>query len=216
MKPSMLGLFLLFLILAPFLAFLIFFNIAAFSFAKLGLTPDGAVLLFALILIGSVVNIPITRKKLVVKEPVPLTLPFIFYYPPRVKEQIIAVNLGGAVIPSVFALYLLLTHAPVVPTLISVFIVTLVTRKLARPVQGVGIVIPTFIPPVIAGLCALILSPEVAPPVAYISGVWGTLIGADLLNLNKMHHLGTHMLSIGGAGIFDGILLVGIISSLIS
>ena len=49
-------------------------------------------------------------------------------------------------------------------------------------------------------------------PVAYVSGVLGTLVGGDLLNLNKARRLGAGIVSIGGAGVFDGIFLVGVFS----
>jgi uncharacterized membrane protein len=48
--------------------------------------------------------------------------------------------------------------------------------------------------------------------VAYVGGTLGTLIGADLLNLRKIHQLGTPVASIGGAGTFDGIFLYGILA----
>lgn len=40
----------------------------------------------------------------------------------------------------------------------------------------------------------------------------GTLVGGDLLNLGKARNLGAGTVSIGGAGVFDGIFLVGIFS----
>jgi uncharacterized membrane protein len=46
-------------------------------------------------------------------------------------------------------------------------------------------------------------------------GVVGVLIGADLLNLGKVSKLGAPILSIGGAGTFDGIFLTGLISVLL-
>jgi uncharacterized membrane protein len=63
-----------------------------------------------------------------------------------------------------------------------------------------------------------------AAPVAYIAGTLGTLIGADLLNLRAI--LRGSLLpateaeetpakvidSIGGAGVFDGIFLTGILA----
>jgi len=52
--------------------------------------------------------------------------------------------------------------------------------------------------------------------VAYISGVLGVLIGADLLNLKQLSKVGRGVMSIGGAGVFDGIYLVGIIAVLIA
>jgi uncharacterized membrane protein len=42
------------------------------------------------------------------------------------------------------------------------------------------------------------------------------LIGADLLNLDKLHGLGAPMASLGGAGIFDGIFLMGLLAVLLA
>ncbi|KFI35253.1 hypothetical protein HY02_02775, partial [Peptococcaceae bacterium SCADC1_2_3] len=86
-------------------------------------------------------------------------------------------------------------------------------KLVARSVQGVGIVMPAFIPPIAAAAVALILAPAQAAPVAYIAGTLGTLIGADLLNWRKIQSLGAQAVSIGGAGIFDGIFLVGIVAA---
>jgi uncharacterized membrane protein len=41
------------------------------------------------------------------------------------------------------------------------------------------------------------------------------LIGADILNLRKINRMGG-VASIGGAGVFDGIFLVGIVSVLLT
>ncbi|MBN2231069.1 MAG: DUF1614 domain-containing protein [Candidatus Thorarchaeota archaeon] len=40
----------------------------------------------------------------------------------------------------------------------------------------------------------------------------GTLIGADLLNLNKLSSLRTGAASIGSAGTWDGVFLTGILA----
>ena len=48
--------------------------------------------------------------------------------------------------------------------------------------------------------------------VASVSGSLGTLIGADLLNLGRIQGLGAPVMSIGGAGTFDGIFLTGIMA----
>ncbi|MBF7083787.1 DUF1614 domain-containing protein [Desulfallas sp. Bu1-1] len=201
------------ILLLPFFIFILFFQVAAFSFTKLGLSPEGAVLLFSLSIIGSVINIPVRKRYLIKQQH--FSLPFFFYYPPRVQEQVIAVNVGGAVIPVIFSLYLL-GRAPFLPALIATAVVAAVAKALARPVRGVGITLPAFIPPLVAAASALILAGENAAPVAYISGVWGTLIGADLLNYPRFRELGTHALSIGGAGVFDGIFLVGVVAALLA
>jgi uncharacterized membrane protein len=44
----------------------------------------------------------------------------------------------------------------------------------------------------------------------------GVLVGADLLNLDKIQGLGAPVASIGGAGTFDGIFLAGVIAVLIA
>lgn len=212
MMPLMWLLFLI--LLFPFLIFILFFQVATFSFAKLGLSPQGAVLLFSLSLIGGIINIPVSRQRFVVEEERSF-FSFLFYYPPRVREQIIAVNVGGAVIPVIFSLYLL-GRTPLFPALTAVIIVTMAAKALARPVPGVGISLPAFIPPLVAAAAAVLLAGKDAAPVAYIAGVWGTLIGADLLNLHRFRKMGAHVLSIGGAGVFDGIFLVGVVAALLA
>src|SRR5919109_1326440 len=54
---------------------------------------------------------------------------------------------------------------------------------------------------------AWLLAPAQAPMVAYISGSFGVLIGADLLNLRNLAALRAPVVSLGGAGTFDGIFL---------
>ena len=51
---------------------------------------------------------------------------------------------------------------------------------------------------------------------AYVSGVLGTLIGADLTNLGAIKKIGAPVASIGGAGTFDGVFLSGIIAVLLT
>jgi len=135
--------------------------------------------------------------------------------PPRVTHQVIAVNVGGAVVPVGFALYLL-PRAPLVPALLTTLTVTAVSRLLARLVPGVGIILPAWIPPLVSAGLAFLLARENPSPVAYIAGTVGTLIGADLLNWTNFKRLGAHMISVGGAGVFDGIFLAGVIAALMA
>ncbi|MCH7552064.1 DUF1614 domain-containing protein, partial [Patescibacteria group bacterium] len=44
----------------------------------------------------------------------------------------------------------------------------------------------------------------------------GVLIGADLLRLPKVMKGEVGIMSIGGAGVFDGIFLVGIVAALLA
>ena len=95
------------------------------------------------------------------------------------------------------------------------------TNMVARPVKGLGIVTPALLPPLTAALAALILTYFFNSPhdiifiIAYVGGTLGTLLGADLLNLNKIRDLGAPVASIGGAGTFDGVFLSGLIAVLL-
>lgn len=131
---------------------------------------------------------------------------------------LVAINLGGALIPTAVSIYLLSQSAQstLILSLIDIAIVALITKIIARPVKGVGIVTPALIAPIIAAVIALLLSPASAKTIAYTAGVIGTLIGADLVNLPKISKLGAPVASIGGAGTFDGVFLSGIIAVIIA
>lgn len=210
-----LGLILPILIALPILFLLIFLDIVTISFGKLGLSPAVAVALLLATLIGGMINIPVSRRRIVYEPPQPFYSRFFFYLPPQVTHQVIAVNLGGAIIPIGFALYLV-PRAPLVPTLVATIVMVIATRLLARPVAGVGIIMPAWIPPLISAGLAFLLARDNPAPVAYISGAVGTLIGADLLNWPSFKKLGSQLISIGGAGVFDGIFLAGIVAALIA
>jgi uncharacterized membrane protein len=101
-------------------------------------------------------------------------------------------------------------------SLVGVAIVAAVTKLIAKPVKGIGIITPAFVAPVVAAIVAVLIAPDSALVVAYVAGVLGTLIGADLLNLGKLGCLGAPVASIGGAGTFDGVFLSGIIAVIIA
>jgi len=190
------------LVLALFLLLAFaYLNLAEHVFRLLGLSPLGAFLVLGGSLLGSMVNIPLTRRRIQLVDPrvagmpawLRWMLPIVHYYPPAVVEQVIAVNVGGAVVPVVFSAYLLtLPTTKLLATLSATAIVAVVAKLLARPMPGVGITLPTFIPPLIAAVAAHFLVVAMggplasAAPVAYIAGTLGTLIGADLLNLPRI------------------------------
>lgn len=128
----------------------------------------------------------------------------------------IAVNIGGAVIPALISAYLLLRHKFWARGLIATGIVAAVCYTLAHTLPGVGTAEPVFVPALTAAIVALLLSGEQAASLAYASGSLGTLIGADLLNLGRIPSLGAPIASIGGAGTFDEIFLIGIVAVLIA
>ena len=208
------------LILLP----IVFADIMAASLAKLHLSHSAAVQLMIGIILGGFINIPIVRIEQPEDVPVrPLAIFGLDQALPEVtrmrRQTIIAVNLGGCVIPFGLVLYELiyLAHLGVTflaPVFIACIVTVVVCYFFAQPLPGVGIVMPGFIPPLAAIMTALLLAPTEAPATAFIAGVLGPLIGADLLHLRSITKVATTgVASIGGAGTFDGIVLSGILAA---
>jgi len=195
-------------------------GLIGYAYERLGISAHFIFPLLLLSLLGSSINIPVTQISggpVVSRQRVDFfgmryVIPFIEQH----EQTIIAVNLGGAVVPTLISLYLLFTTGLFVRGLLGVIFVSAIVYRLARPVPGVGIAIPIFVPPLIAALTGLLLAPEHAPALAYVAGTMGCLIGADLLNLHRLAGLGAPVASIGGAGTFDGIFFTGIIAVLLT
>ena len=212
----------LFLILLALLP-LVFGQLFATALMKLRLEPLTAILLVMGIILGGGINIPlkrIARKNALVEDPLAiLGLTSRWPWLQRVRQEtIIAVNVGGCLIPAGLAIYeiahLVFDSPQSLPWLaIAVAINTAICYRLAQPVSGVGIALPGLVPAAVAAISAFWLVPEQAPQVAFIAGVLGPLIGADLLHLRDIEALETGVASIGGAGTFDGIVLSGIVAA---
>ncbi|MBW1917885.1 MAG: DUF1614 domain-containing protein [Deltaproteobacteria bacterium] len=220
--PPLLMIFMLvFFVLAIFLFAFLQVGVIGLAFAKLGLPPQHLFGILLATLLGSMVNIPIghLESNQLIHDEVVSYFGMRYRVPKVIKPQktILAINVGGALIPLLISIYLIFKiHSLLLPVLVT-GIVALVTNRLARPVQGMGIAIPALIPPVIAAGGALIFSPvEIRAPIAYIAGTMGTLIGADLLKIKELRNLNAPVASIGGAGTFDGVFLSGIIAVLLS
>ena len=191
-----------------------------FAYLSLGVSSGTALLLLTGSLIGSYFNIPIARlpPEHIISAQV-REYYGMYYVIPLVHDwpaTVIAVNVGGALIPTLMSLYLLITRRLWIKGLIATAIVAVALHWLAHPMRGIGIAVPVFWPAVITAVVALLLAGGHAAPLAYIAGSLGTLIGADLSNLNKVHGLGAPVASIGGAGTFDGIFLTGILAVLLA
>jgi len=220
--PPFLAFFLFIFVFLLFFVFgLIQFGIFTWAFTRLGIPPEYLFSLLFLCIVGSMINIPIRRLR-IEEEPEEWETVAFFgmrFRPPRWsqrREMILAVNVGGAIIPTLISIYLL-THAEnPFRMLLALGVVTFVIYRLARPIPGVGIATPMFIPPIAAALAAFLFNPNWAPPTAYVAGTLGTLIGADILHLDKLKQLKAPVASIGGAGTFDGIFLTGILAVLLA
>jgi uncharacterized membrane protein len=210
------------LLVGVFIAMLVLIQLGLLRYAymSLGISSGAALLLLFASLIGSYFNIPVAylpEQRLLSAQEIDFygmryVVPFVQQSP----GTLIAVNVGGAVIPVILSVYLLLRNAIWAQAAIATAVVAAVCYALSEPIPGLGIAEPVFVPSVTAAIVALVLSREHAAPLAYIGGSLGTLIGADLLNLGRIRGLGAPVASIGGAGTFDGIFLIGIAAVLIA
>jgi uncharacterized membrane protein len=207
----------LLLLLSLAVIILIEINVLTYAFHKMGVHHRYVLSLLLLSLLGSYINIPIYQ--LTPDPDHPGGILYFFDVPPMVAEApgtVIAINLGGAVIPAILAGYLIVKNQLYFRALLGTAITAVIFHRMARLVPGVGIAVPILVPALVALGIGIILSWRHAPALSYVVGTLGTLIGADLANLAKLDGLGTPAASIGGAGTFDGIFLTGILAVLLA
>ncbi len=205
---AQIGLYMLYILL-PILAFYIIYMTLTKAFEDMGFTTVEAVIIvfvsflfgFEIILFGlNVSNISL------------------FSY----ENWVIGISMGGAVIPIVLSIYLIIKKKILLKhLLIGIVIVTIITFFATRPVAGKGIVssFPYWLlPAVCASLMSVMLSWKKyskAAPLAYISGTLGVLIGADFLHLPQLLQMQTEATTtavIGGANVFDMVYITGILA----
>jgi uncharacterized membrane protein len=204
------------------LAALVQFGIVAVAFGKLGLSAESAYLLLLTTLAGSLINLPLfTIDSNASGEPrLPPGLPA--WLRPAVTgvpgKTLIAINVGGCVVPVAFCAYLFAGNPVALPqALACVIVVSAVAHAGSRPIPGVGIGMPILVAPLAAALAAVALGDEATrAPLAYIGGTLGVVIGADLLRLRDIRSLVAPIASIGGAGSFDGIFISGLVAVLLA
>ncbi|MBS3732024.1 MAG: DUF1614 domain-containing protein [Desulfobacterales bacterium] len=196
------------------------------ALARLGLSPTASVFAALGIFMGSLVNIPVRR----IARDAPMAFaPYAFFglqrvFPGRIREQaytVISVNVGGCIVPCIIAVYELLRLAASGPQVLALGLLAIginvaVCYRIAYPIQNVGIAMPALVPALVAAASAILLHPGMAPPIAFCAGVLGPLIGADLLNLKEIEKISTGAASIGGAGTFDGIVISGLLATLLA
>ena len=205
------------------------FDVGQSALEKLGLSSGVAGLAIAGIFLGSLVNIPVYElhkdelQPEVPYGPLGIALPRTFR---RVQQRTsIAVNLGGCVIPLGLAIGQALRlvrfgEGAFVTAGIVCAVSIFVCWRSARPMEGIGILMPGLIPPLVSVLTTWLLlsqgTPEQRAATAFIAGVVGPVVGADLLHLRDLTKTPVAMMSIGGAGTFDGIVLSGILAALLA
>lgn len=185
---------------------------------SMGISEGALIAVLGLSLLGSYINIPVAylpgHRTVAAGEISFFGMTYIVPMVQQTRATVLAINAGGAIIPVCLSLYLLLKHRLFLLGAIGAAFVAVVCHYLAQPVPGFGIALPIFVPAVATAVIAVALTRRRAAPLAYISGSFGTLIGADLLNLGAVQSLGAPVASIGGAGTFDGIFVTGLLAVL--
>jgi uncharacterized membrane protein len=190
----------------------VFLGLISAAFGRIGFSAEAVVLLLFAVLVGSFFNIPLftfEAREPVMREAFVTVFGMTYRVPPAAvgsRKTVIAINVGGAVIPSIVSLYLLVRFPEVTGfAIVGVALVSIISHLISKPVQGVGIVSPALVSPLVAAIyttivLALFPSVENAFALAYICGVLGTLIGADLTNLGAIKQIGAPIASIGAPG----------------
>ena len=189
------------------------------AFDKLGLSPQSAMLLVLCSLLGSAINLPLfSVRTLAPIEDNPVFRGWLLApSPPQPQRTMIAINVGGGIMPLAISLYLIQHHSlGLGQVALAITLVSLICYRFSRPIRGLGIGMPLLVAPLSAALVAWFIAPAHSAPLAYVCGTLGVLIGADVLRLRDIRNLGTPFASIGGAGTFDGIFLTGIVAALLA
>jgi uncharacterized membrane protein len=230
---SMLYLFMLLLSLFSVIS-IVFLLLGDLLVSVLGIPAQWVGIFLFVSLFGSFVNIPAAtlESKVPIVRVREVNAFGVKWQVPRVSVGVtrtqIMINVGGAVLPIIVSGYLLgmpliqasgnavdeyLAIATVL-VIVSVFV-----NKSARVIEGLGVATPALAPPLVTVLATILVdfintlhSPV---QVAYIGGDLGYPHWGGFLNLNRVRDMGAPVVSIGGAGTFDGIYLTGIVSVLL-
>jgi uncharacterized membrane protein len=196
------------------------FDALSYAYQRIGISVGWMALVLAAALLGSLINVPVARLRAEVREfTARVTVFGVTYRVPlvaRTGRTMIAVNVGGAIVPSAVAIYLICHDRLRLSVLLATLAVIAVVFAVARPVPGVGIVTPALVPAISAAVAAIWLGGHAVAADAYVAGTFGTLVGADLLNLPRVRSLQAPVVSIGGAGTFDGVFLTGLVAVLLA
>ncbi|MEX0431041.1 DUF1614 domain-containing protein [Spiribacter insolitus] len=196
-------------------------GVVTVAFDKLGLSHGSAMLLLVTSLLGSSINLPLFKVD-ATREPDPqwqqrMRWMAALHRSLDPNKVVIAMNVGGGLIPIGFSIYLL-NHNPLSMGIVAaaIAIQSAICYAFSRPIPGLGVGMPILIAPIAAAVIAVTLAPENSAPLAYICGTLGVLVGADVLRLKDVRGLGSPLASIGGAGTFDGVFITGLVAVLLA
>jgi uncharacterized membrane protein len=188
------------MILLIIVAVLIYFGLAQRVLDRLRLSDRAALVIVGALIVGSFINIPISTG--------------------RIDTSI---NVGGAVVPIALAVYLLVkagTGKEVIRAVIATFAVTAAIFAVNRYLipadpwhAGADFLDPLYVYPILAGIIAFLIGRSRRS--AFIAATLGVLSMdiVDFIYYSTRGLPGT--VAIGGAGVFDVIIISGIIAVLL-
>src|SRR5262245_39569757 len=128
-------------------------GVLRYAYTRVGIGPRAALLLLFGSLLGSYVNIPVTalpdKQIMSGREIVYFGMHYVVPVVVDWPGTVVAVNVGGALIPGLVSIYLLFKHRLWGAGLLATACVTIVCHLLADPVPGVGIALPVLAPALI-------------------------------------------------------------------
>jgi uncharacterized membrane protein len=199
------------------------------AFTRLGLLWPAALALVLLILVGSFVNIPFYRiRRDMVRAAPPDPDGNLFaarFAVTPIWETVIAVNLGGGIIPAGMAAFLVYQAVMVTGTTVLLVvslcaaIVLVITFISTHEITGIGIRVPFIIPALTALLTGILLTGGTgltAAVTAFAGGTLGTIAGGNLAHLCHVRDLEVPEISIGGSGTFGAVFLCCVLPALIA
>ncbi len=160
--PIALPFFLLLLALLAVFVFVVELEVLAYAYRKIGVRPRYVFGLLLLSLLGSHVNIPLYAVPVAhVSTAHEVSMFGWTYVVPGTIEKgvtVVAINVGGAVIPILLSIYLVVRSRMYWRMLIGTAIVAVLVHSWARIEPGLGIAVPIFLPPLIAAGVGLLLA----------------------------------------------------------
>ncbi|WP_456486337.1 DUF1614 domain-containing protein [Candidatus Alkanophaga liquidiphilum] len=131
------------------------------------------------------------------------------------KNSVVTLNIGGFVLPVAFSAYLLRKCPPLEVATLTLLIIIL-TYFISEMTGGVGVTVPSYVG-IFAIPLGFLLCQENAAPLIFTSAILGILVGVvfRILALEEEDE-GSAFLSVGGAGNFPAIFIIGLLSLLIS
>ncbi len=167
---------------------IILFIILSLIFQTLDFSIKTVILLAASTIIGCFFNVPVIR----------------------LKQKDIYMNIGGGIVPVGFSIYFIWLRPDLIIQIILATLVLIFFTYCFSTIDDDGIRVYILVP-LIGSIIVASLLPGSLLVIGYVSGTLGTLIGADIMNLDNIQDFGFRELSIGGAGTLDAIFVTGLI-----